>query len=85
MKVTFYKDNPNPNQYGYLDGIGYVSNFNNTVESMIQIGGTPITNNLAWTAQQRATAIETAGGVPWICIRDVARTSFTDYFAMELK
>jgi hypothetical protein len=83
LKVTLYEDTPN--QYGYLDGIGYVSNFNNTVESMVQIGGTPITDNPAWTAQQRATAIETAGGVPWICIQDVARTSFTDYFAMELK
>lgn len=71
--------------YGYLDGIGYVSNFNNTVESMIQRSGTPITDNVSWTPQQRATAIETAGGVPWVCLQDVGRTSFNDYFALELK
>lgn len=73
-----------PNLFGWLDGIGYVSNFNNTVESMIQLGGTPVTDNPAWTPQERATAIETAGGTPWVCLQDVGRTSFNDYFAMEL-
>lgn len=73
-----------PNVFGELDGIYYVSNFNNTVESMIQVGGTPVTDNGSWTSQQRATAIETAGGVPYICFQDVARTSFNDYYAMRL-
>jgi len=74
-----------PNLFGWLDGIGYVSNFNNTVESMIQVSGTPITDNVAWTPQQRADAIIAAGGTPWVCLQDVTRTSFNDYFAMELK
>lgn len=73
-----------PNLYGELDGIFYVSNFNNTVESMIQIGGTPVVDNPAWTSQQRATEIITAGGTPYVCMQDVARTSFVDYFAMRL-
>ena len=50
-----------PNVYGVLDGIGYVSNFNNTVESTVA-----------------------ADGVDWVCIQDVGRTSFNDYFAMRL-
>ena len=29
-----------PNVYGELDGIGYVSNFNNTVESTVEVDGT---------------------------------------------
>lgn len=73
-----------PNVFGELDGIGYVSNFNNTVESVIQVGGTPIVDNPNWTALERAQAIIAAGGTPHVCLQDVARTSFTDYFAMRL-
>lgn len=50
-----------PNVFGELDGIGYVSNFNNTVESTVGISG-----------------------VDWVCLQDVARTSFNDYFALRL-
>ena len=74
-----------PNVFGELDGIGYVSNFNNTVESIIQVGGTPVTDNPAWTAAERAQEIIDAGGVPHVCLQDVARTSFTDYFALRLE
>ena len=73
-----------PNIYGIVDGIGYVSNFNNTVESMVQEGGTPVTDNPLWTTSERASAIITAGGTPWLCLQDVGRTSFNDYFAMRL-
>lgn len=50
-----------PNIFGELDGIGYVSNFNNTVESTVGVGGTD-----------------------WVCLQDVGRTSFNDYFAMRV-
>lgn len=73
-----------PNIFGELDGVGYVSNFNNTVESIIQVGGTPVVDNPAWTAQERANEIILAGGVPHVCLQDVARTSFTDYFTLRL-
>lgn len=72
------------NLYGELDGIFYVSNFNNTVESVIQMGGTEIVDNPAWTVSERVNAIVAAGGMPYVCFQDVARTSFTDYYAMRL-
>lgn len=50
-----------PNIFGELDGIGYVSNFNNTVESTVDVAGTD-----------------------WLCIQDVGRTSFNDYYAMRM-
>jgi hypothetical protein len=50
-----------PNVFGELDGIGYVSNFNNTVESTVGISGTD-----------------------WVCLQDVARTSFNDYVAIRM-
>ena len=59
MPVQMYDSTPN--LYGYLDGIGYVSNFNNTVESTVE-----------------------ADGSDWLCIQDVGRTSFNDYFALRM-
>jgi hypothetical protein len=50
-----------PNIYGVLDGVGYVSNFNNTVESTVS-----------------------ADGSDWVCIQDVGRTSFNDYYALRM-
>jgi len=72
------------NIYGELDGIYQISGFNNVVENMIQIGGTPVTDNPAWTSAQRASAIVTAGGTPYVVIQDVYRTGFADYYAMKL-
>lgn len=72
------------NIYGELDGIYQVTGFNNVVENMIQIGGTPVTDNTSWTSAQRASAIVAAGGTPYIVIQDVHRTGFADYFAMKL-
>lgn len=72
------------NVYGELDGIYHISGFNNVVENMIQIGGTPVTDNPAWTSDQRASAIVTAGGVPYLVMQDVYRTGFGDYYAMKL-
>lgn len=50
-----------PNVFGELDGIGFVTNFNNTVESTVGDGTTD-----------------------WICIQDVGRTGFIDYFALRM-
>lgn len=72
------------NLWGQLDGIGYVSNFNNTVESMVQKGGTPVIDSPAWSSEERARQIIAAGGEPWVCLQDVGRTSFNDYFAMRI-
>lgn len=70
--------------YGELDGIYNITGFNNVVENMLQLGGTPVTDNPAWTSDQRASAIVTAGGTPYVVIQDVYRTGFGDYYAMKL-
>lgn len=59
MPVVLMKNTPNI--FGELDGVGFVSNFNNTVESTVGDGVTD-----------------------WICIQDVGRTSFVDYFALRM-
>lgn len=50
-----------PNIYGELDGIHYISGFNNAVENTLTIGGKL-----------------------YVVMQDVARTGFTDYYAMRL-
>lgn len=49
------------NLWGALDGIYYISGFNNAVENTL-----------------------TVGGEQYVVIQDVARTGFTDYYAMRL-
>lgn len=82
LAVQIYQTTPN--LWGEFGAIGYVSNFNNTVESVVQKGGTPVVDDPGWTSAQRVQAIIDAGGEPWLCLQDVARTSFNDYFALRM-
>lgn len=70
--------------WGQLDGIRYVSNFNNTVESVVQHGGSPVLDNPTWSNHQLVQAVIDSGGEPWVCLQDVGRTSFNDYFSMRM-
>lgn len=54
-------NNNSNNTYGELDGIYFISGFNNAVENTLVIGG-----------------------VTHVVIQDVARTGFSDYYAMRL-
>lgn len=72
------------NVWGELDGIRYVSGFNNITENYIQIGGTPVTPNPAWTPAQADAAIVAAGGVAHFVLQDVFRTGIGDYFLLEM-
>lgn len=72
------------NLYGELDGVRHMSGFNNTVESVSQVGGTPVVDNVAWTSSERVAAILAAGGTPYITLQDVYRNGFSDYLALEL-
>lgn len=60
MPVVLCESAP-ANVFGKLDGVGFVSNFNNTVESTVSDGADD-----------------------WVCLQDVARTGFNDYFALEM-
>ncbi len=83
LGIQLYENNLN--LWGQFDNIRYVSNFNNTVESVVQYGGTPVLDNPTWTSHQLVQAILDAGGEPWVCLQDVGRTSFNDYFSMRVK
>lgn len=72
------------NTYGEAGvDIHFVSGFNNTVESVVQIGGTTV-DPTGLTTNQLIDAIAAAGGVPHLVVQDVGRTGFTDYYALGL-
>lgn len=82
LSIQLYEGSSN--LWGQMDDLRYVSNFNNTVESVVQYGGSPVLDNPDWTSHQLVQAILDAGGEPWVCLQDVGRTSFNDYFSMRM-
>ncbi|PKL96787.1 MAG: hypothetical protein CVV18_00285 [Gammaproteobacteria bacterium HGW-Gammaproteobacteria-8] len=72
-----------PNVYGFLDGIFYITGFNNAVENVMQVGGT-VVDQTGLTVAQAVAAIIAAGGRAFVVIQDSARTGPSDYYAMEM-
>lgn len=72
-----------PNVYGFLDGLFYISGFNNAVENVLQVGGTTV-DQTGMTVAQAVAAINTAGGRAFVVIQDGSKTGATDYYAMEM-
>lgn len=71
------------NTGGFLDGIFYISGFNNAVENVMQLGGTPV-DQTGMTVAQAVAAVIAAGGRAFVVIQDGARTGTNDYYAMEM-
>lgn len=72
-----------PRILGYLDGIYYITGFNNNVERVFQLGGT-VVDQTGLTMLQIVDAIRAAGGRAFVVTQDVYRTGFNDFYAMEL-
>jgi hypothetical protein len=77
-----YQTNPQ-GAFGELDGIYFVSGFNNSGESVLQKGGTPVDQS-GMDAPTAVAAIIAAGGVPYVILQDTNRTGFNSYIAMEM-
>lgn len=73
-----------PNVYGELDGVFMVSGFNNGVENVMQIGGTPV-DQTGLTPLEAVDDIIAAGGRAFLVLQDVTRTGWRDFIAMEMK
>lgn len=69
--------------YGNLDGIYFMSGYNNAVENVLQIGGTPV-DQTGMDAATAAAAVIAAGGRAFVVLQDVYRTSFRDFIVMEM-
>ena len=71
------------NIWGELDGVYYVSGFNNTVENVIQVGGTFV-DQTGMTPSAAVAAVKVAGGRAFIIGQNINLTSWRDYVAIEM-
>lgn len=72
------------NVYGELDGVFFVSGFNNGVENVIQIGGSGIVDQTGLTVLEAVDSILLVGGRAFVVCQDVTRTAFNSFVALEM-
>jgi hypothetical protein len=73
-----------PNVWGELDGIFFISGFNNGVENVLQIGGDSVVDQTGMTPLQAVDAVRAVNGRAFVVLQDVTRTSWRDFIAMEM-
>ena len=72
------------NVWGELDGVYFVSGFNNAVENVVQSGGSSTINQTGMTVLQAVQAIKAAGGRAFVMGQNINRTSWRDFVAIEM-
>ncbi len=72
------------NIYGELDGVYFVSGFNNGVENVLQMGGSSTVDQTGLTVLQAVDAILAVGGRAFVITQNVNRTSWRDYVGIEM-
>lgn len=71
--------------YGELDGVYFVSGFNNSTENVIQVGGNSVVDQTGMTVAQAVAAILAVSGRALVVLQDVYRTGFNNHIALEMK
>lgn len=71
------------NVWGELDGVYFVSGFNNAVENVIQMGGVTV-DQTGMTVAQAVDAIKAVSGRAFVVCQNVNQTSWRDYVAIEM-
>lgn len=71
------------NCYGSLDGVYFITGFNNAVENVLQIGGTPV-DQTGMDPPTAVAAVLAAGGRAFVVIQNAHRTGFDNYCLMEM-
>lgn len=82
LPIILYANSPR-NIWGELDGVTFITGFNNGTENVLQQGGTPVDQ----TGMDPATAVAAvlaAGGRAHVVLQDVNRTGFPNFIAMEM-
>jgi hypothetical protein len=73
------------NVWGEVDGVYFVSGFNNAVENVVQMGGSSVVDQTGMSVLQAVDAIIAVGGRAFVVVQNVTRTTFADYVALEMK
>ena len=71
------------NVFGELDGVYQISGFNNNVENVVQIGGTPV-DGTGMTVAEHVDAVLAAGGRAFVMLQDVGRTDWRSFIGLEM-
>ncbi len=73
------------NIWGELDGVYFVSGFNNTVENVVQVGGSTQIDQGGMSVAEAVAAIKAVGGRAFVVGQNVNRTGWRDYVAIEME
>ncbi len=72
------------NLYGVLDGVSFVSGFNNASENVLQLDGSAVVDQTGMSTRQAVEAIRAVGGRAFVVLQDGARTGWRDHIALEV-
>lgn len=73
------------NLYGTLDGVSFVSGFNNASENVLQLTGSTLVDQTGMSPRQAVDAILAAGGRALVVLQDGARNGWRDFVAIEMR
>lgn len=73
------------NIWGELDGVYFCSGFNNSVENVVQMGGSSTVDQTGMTVLQAVDAIRAVSGRAFVMLQNVYRTTWRDFVALEMK
>lgn len=72
------------NLYGVLDGVSFVSGFNNASENVLQLEGSAVIDQTGMSVRQAVEAIRAVGGRAFVLLQDGARVTWRDFVAVEM-
>jgi hypothetical protein len=72
------------NLYGVLDGVSFVSGYNNASENVLQLDGSAVVDQTGMSVRQAVDAIRAVNGRAFVVLQDGARTTWRDYVAVEM-
>lgn len=72
------------NLYGTLDGVSFVSGYDNASENVLQLDGSALVDQTGMGVRQAVDAIRAVGGRALVVLQDGARTGWRDYVAVEM-
>ena len=72
------------NLYGTLDGVSFVSGYDNASENVLQLDGSALVEQTGIGVRQAVDAIRAVGGRAFVVLQDGARPGWRDYVAVEM-
>jgi hypothetical protein len=84
IMMEYHSDTNPTNVWGELDGVHFVSGFNNAVENVIQMGGATVDQTGMTVAQAVSAILAVPTARAFIVCQNVTQTSWRDYVAIEM-